>query len=113
MIDNPTSCDMIMYSTLVCFHPILQMQQLEYSVGLEATQHPVVSTTLPNLVDKIIVLNPKKRGSVKFEVTFISKPKLLKTLHFMETFKPSHGYPTKNLPILKISFDEDCDDLCM
>jgi hypothetical protein len=20
-IDNPTSCDMIMYSTLMCFHP--------------------------------------------------------------------------------------------
>jgi hypothetical protein len=55
------------------------VQQLEYLVGLEATQHPVVFTTLPDLVDIITVLNPKKRGSVKFKVTSPSKPKLLKT----------------------------------
>ncbi len=59
--------------------PNLQVQQLEYLVGLEATQHPVVFTTLPDLVDIITVLNPKKRGSVKFKVTSPSKPKLLKT----------------------------------
>lgn len=59
--------------------PNLQMKQLEYSVGLEATQHPTISTTLLDLVDTIIVLNPKKRGSVEFEVTSPSKPKLLKT----------------------------------
>ncbi len=57
--------------------PNLQMQQLEYLVGLEAIQHPVVSTTLLDLVDTITMLNPKK-GSVKFEVTSPSKPKLLK-----------------------------------
>jgi hypothetical protein len=59
--------------------PNLQMQQLEYSVGLEATQHLAISTTLLDLVDTIIVLNPKKKGSVEFEVTSSSKPKLLKT----------------------------------
>jgi hypothetical protein len=60
-------------------HQIYKCNNFEYLIGLEATQHPVVFTTLPNLVDIITVLNPKKRGSVKFKVTSPSKPKLLKT----------------------------------
>jgi hypothetical protein len=34
MIDNPTSCDRIMYSTLMCFHPKTQIvlhQTLNYN----------------------------------------------------------------------------------
>ncbi len=93
--------------------PNLQVQQLEYSVGFEATQHATVSTALPNIVEAHGMLNPKKRGSVEFEVNPPSKPKLLKTLHFVETFEPSHGCPTKNLHILEVNFDEDCDDLQM
>jgi hypothetical protein len=58
--------------------PNLQVQQLEYLVGLEATQHLTVSATLLDLVNTIIMLNPKKRGSAEFEVTCPSKPKLLK-----------------------------------
>jgi hypothetical protein len=44
------------------------------------------------------MLNPKKKGSAKFEVTSPLKPKLLKTLHYVETFEPSLGCPTRNLP---------------
>jgi len=58
--------------------PNIQVQQLEYLVGLEATQHLTISATLLDLVDTIIMLNPKKRGSAKFEVTSLSKPKLQK-----------------------------------
>jgi hypothetical protein len=67
--------------------PNLQVQQLEYLIGLEATQHPTISIALPDLVDTTTMFNPEKRGSVEFEVTFPSKPKLLKTLHYVETFE--------------------------
>jgi hypothetical protein len=59
------------------------------------------------------MLNPKKRGSVGFEVISPLEPKLLKALHYAETFEPNHGCPTKNLPILEVNYDEDCDDLRM
>jgi hypothetical protein len=42
--------------------PNLQVQQLEYLVGLETTQHLVISTTLLDLVETITMLNPKKKG---------------------------------------------------
>jgi hypothetical protein len=56
--------------------PNLQVQQLEYLIRLEATQHPTIFSAMLNLVDTTTMLNPKKRGSVEFEVISPSEPKL-------------------------------------
>jgi hypothetical protein len=47
MIDNPTNCDMIMYLTLMCFHPGMLVVSAIFPVGEDQkSKHVMCSKTV-------------------------------------------------------------------
>ncbi len=82
MIDNPTSCDKIMYSTLVCFHPKTQIvlyQALNYS--------QIYNFTFDQYYKFKIIIMLKRENAVKGTKDSVDYHKILHPINFEKSLK--------------------------